>query len=131
MCKTQPWEKVVGFFFGMIFLTLLLLINVLIPHPTITQYETFKIVLALSAAGVGGILAGFISIEGTYNKLALRAGGALALFLIIFFLTPAVPQTPETVNQTIIGNDAKQIGTNKGVIIIDESTRNNDEDKRK
>lgn len=133
MRQTQQWEKVAGFSFGVVFVTLLLVINVLIPHPSITQHETFRIILALSAAGVGGILTGFVHIEGTFNKLAVRAGGALALFLIVFFLTPPAPQAPETVNQTIIGNDAKQIGTNKGVIIIDNSTstRDTDKDKRK
>ncbi|MCP4277882.1 MAG: tetratricopeptide repeat protein, partial [Gammaproteobacteria bacterium] len=59
------------------------------PDPSPTQYDTFKIVLALAAAGVGGIIAGTIQIEGSLLKWAVKAGGAMAVFLIVFTITPA------------------------------------------
>ena len=92
------WEKGVGFIFGVIFLTALLIINLVFPNPTPTQYETFKIILALAAAGVGGILAGFIHVEGTFKRFTIRAGGALALFAIVFFFKPAMPAQSTTLN---------------------------------
>ncbi|MCP4277819.1 MAG: tetratricopeptide repeat protein, partial [Gammaproteobacteria bacterium] len=53
--------------------------------------DTFKIVLALAAAGVGGIIAGTIQIEGSLLKWTVKAGGAMAVFLIVFTITPAQP----------------------------------------
>jgi len=86
------WEKIVGFVFGVTFIFLLLYVNINIPKPTPTQYQTFKIILSLAAAGVGGVLAGFIQVEGNFQKVLIRAGGALALFIIVFFFEPAIPK---------------------------------------
>lgn len=102
--KISNWEKVVGFLFGLGFLIALLIINVLIPEPTPSQYATFKTILALAASGVGGILAGFIEVKGSFQKWSLRAGGALALFTIVFFFSPAAPHSPPEapgINQTV------------------------------
>jgi hypothetical protein len=104
MQKTQAWEKIVGFSFGVVFVIVMLVINVLIPNPTSTQYEAFKVVLALAAAGIGGILTGFIHVEGTFNKIAIRAGGALALFLVIYLAHPGMPIPQVQIHQTLNGN---------------------------
>ena len=85
------WEKVAGFIFGAVFIVVLLVLAVFIPEPTDTQYATFKIILAVAAAGVGGVLAGFIHVDGTLEQFSVRAGGALALFVIVFFFSPAAP----------------------------------------
>ena len=95
------WEKVAGFIFGVVLIAVLLVLAVFIPDPTAPQYATFKIILAVAAAGVGGVLAGFIHVEGTLAKLSVRAGGALALFVIVFFFSPAPPPPLNQVNQTI------------------------------
>lgn len=104
MRKTQTWEKIVGFSFGVVFVIVMIALNVIIPNPTSTQYETFKVVLALAAAGIGGILAGFIHVEGTFNKIAIRAGGALALFLVIYLAHPGRPISQVQIHQTLNGN---------------------------
>lgn len=96
----------------------MLTVNVFFPNPTPSQYETFKIVLALAAAGIGGILTGFINIEGTFQKVVFRSGGALALFLIIYFFSPTAPIHPVIINQTQEGGTGMQIGVNKGMIYI-------------
>jgi len=114
----QPplWEKISGLIFGVVFVSVILVLNVFIKNPTPSQYETFKAVLALAAAGVGGILTGFIRIEGTINKVVIRAGGALALFLIIYFFSPS---PPVTINQTQKGNRNTQVISNTGIMNID------------
>lgn len=121
MKKTNILEKILGFSFGVIFVSVLLVLNVLIPDPNQTQYETFKIILALAAAGIGGILTGFIQIKGVFGKLALRAGGALALFLVIYFFSPAMPKPDNSIKQTINGDNGAQINVNNGVITINRS----------
>ena len=87
------WEKIAGFIFGVVFLATVLVLTVVIPNPTPFQYVFFKTVLAIAASGIGGILAGFLHVEGSFQKLSLRAGGALALFVIVFFFSPAPPNS--------------------------------------
>ncbi|MBC3920349.1 hypothetical protein H8L32_22995 [Undibacterium sp. CY18W] len=122
--KPMPWEKVAGFIFGVAFVITLLVLNVFIPNPTPTQYDTFKIVLALAAAGVGGILAGFLYVEGGIDKFKLRAGGALAVFATVFLVTPAAPGTQKDlpVIQTNSGNNGTQIGVNQGTLNINRAS---------
>ena len=119
--KISSWEKITGFIFGLVFVTALLTLAVVIPEPTPSQYATFKTVLAVAAAGVGGILAGFIHVEGTFQKLSLRSGGALALFIIVFFFTPAVPDSKQdepAIKQTIESGGTGAIHTGEGNITI-------------
>ncbi|MBU0545621.1 MAG: hypothetical protein KKH97_09805 [Proteobacteria bacterium] len=120
MKNISLWEKITGFIFGVIFVSVVLVLAVFIPNPSPSQHETFKIVLALAAAGIGGILPGFININAAFNKFMLRAGGALALFLVVFFFTPAAPAHIPTpiINQTISGDHGTQIGKNEGVLNI-------------
>ncbi|MFZ6760723.1 hypothetical protein ACO0K9_26245 [Undibacterium sp. Ji50W] len=122
--KPTPWEKIAGFIFGVVFVITLLVLNVFIPNPTPTQYDTFKVVLALAAAGVGGILAGFLHVEGGIDKFKLRAGGALAVFATVFLVTPAAPGAPKEspVIQTNSGNNGTQVGVNQGTLNIDNAS---------
>jgi hypothetical protein len=79
------WEIVAAFAFGVVFLTTILVTALFKPDPTPYQYAVFRIVLALAAAGIGAILPGFFEIR---NKV-VSAGGALAMFLVVFFGAPA------------------------------------------
>lgn len=122
--KPKSWEKIAGFIFGVVFVITLLVLNIFIPNPTPTQYDTFKIVLALAAAGVGGILAGFLYVEGGIDKFKLRAGGALAVFATVFLVTPAAPgvQKAAPVIQTSSGNNGTQVGVNQGTLNINRAS---------
>ena len=113
----SKWEKIASFIFGVIFVAVLLTITIFIPNPTPTQHATFQTVLSLAAAGVGGVLAGFLHVEGTIKNLTVRAAGALALFVMVFFFTPPMPEQ-DVINQTMEGGHGVQIGENKGVINI-------------
>ena len=53
------------------------------------QFEILRIVLALAGGGVGAVIPGFLDVTvkaGT--KLALRAGGALAVFVVLYLWYP-------------------------------------------
>ena len=79
-------EKLLAYGFGVIFVVVLLAIAVYVPNPTPFQFVVFKVVLALAAAGVAAMIPGFIEFNiPTY----LRAGGAIAVFAIVFFKNPA------------------------------------------
>ena len=76
--------------FGVTFVVALIVLAIKFPHPTPFQYNVFRIVLSLAAAGAAAMMPGFINIEvSATTGLLIRAGGALAVFVIIFFFNPA------------------------------------------
>ncbi len=80
----------IAFGFGVAFVVALLCLAVVFPTPTVFQYNVFRIVLSLAAAGVAAMIPGFIELKlSTIAGLLIRAGGALAVFVIVFFFNPA------------------------------------------
>jgi hypothetical protein len=115
------WEKITGLIFGLVFVSVLLAINLLIAAPTPSQYATFKTILAVAAAGIGGILAGTLHVEGSLQKWSVRAGGAIALFALVYFFSPAPPnaaQAKPDVTQEIEDGGTGVIHTGEGDINI-------------
>ena len=85
MSKQMSSDKTLAFTFGVVFVVVMLCLAVFFPNPTETQWFVFRVVLALAAAGVGAVLPGVINIQaGT----VIRAGGALALFVIVYWYNP-------------------------------------------
>jgi len=84
-----------SFIFGIIFLTVILGFAAIFSNPTPFQERVFLTVLALAAGGVGAMLPGFLEVE---HKPLYRAGGALALVLIVFFFKPAILNTTQNLN---------------------------------
>jgi uncharacterized membrane protein YedE/YeeE len=95
-----------AFAFGVMFVILMLGIAVFVPHPTPFQYGVFRSVLALAAAGVAAFIPGFISVA---LKSWLRAGGAIAVFVIVYFFSPANLVTQP--QETPVRGSIQQIGT--------------------
>lgn len=89
-------EKILIFAFGVIFVSVILVLTVLIDNPTPQQYAVFKTVLALAAAGVGAMLPGLLELQ--VNNF-VRAGGAMAIFAVVYFYSPAaIEQVRKIVN---------------------------------
>jgi hypothetical protein len=84
MTKTN--EKYTAFGFGVVFVVVMLSIALLKPVTTPFQYWVFRVVLSLAAAGVAAMVPGFLIID--LNKW-IRAGGALAVFAVLYFYNPA------------------------------------------
>ena len=79
-------QRILAYVFGVVFVAALLALAVWIPKPTPFQYTVFRIVLALAAAGVGATIPGFLEARvGTW----VRAGGAMAIFVVVYFYAPA------------------------------------------
>ena len=99
-----------AFAFGVIFVTVILLIALFVPRPTTFQYTVFRIILALAAAGVAAEIPGILKIN---IRKWLTASGALAVFVIVYFYSPAklVAQVDEQTRQ-----DLSQIKQNTGEI---------------
>lgn len=79
-------EKKLAYVFGVVFVVVLLVLALAVPNPTEFQYTVFRIVLALAAAGVAAMVPGFLEVT---VSTWIRAGGALAIFVIVYFYSPA------------------------------------------
>jgi hypothetical protein len=79
-------ERLAVFVFGVLFVILLIVLALFVPKPTAFQYMVFRIVLALAAAGIAAFIPGFIDV--TVDNW-VRAGGAIAVFVIVYFFSPA------------------------------------------
>jgi hypothetical protein len=91
----QKLSAILAFIFGTVFLAALLVIAVVIPSPTPNQFETFRIAIALAAGGVAAVIPGLLGLRlGRGRRFAIRASGALAVFLIVYFYSPAHWMTP-------------------------------------
>jgi hypothetical protein len=97
-------EKKLAAVFGFVFISLILIIALLVDNPTDFQIFVFRTVLALAAAGVGAVIPGFIHLDlSVSNNNKLRAGGAIALFAIVFYTNP-----PEMIKNSVT---SEQIST--------------------
>ncbi len=110
-------QKRIAFLFGVVFVLLLLIIAIGFPSPTPFQYTIFRITISLAAAGVAAMIPGFITIE---IANWVRAGGALGVFVVVYFYNPAALVSPGALSQTnvIKGDQSQIINGNKGQITI-------------
>lgn len=84
---TLDINALLAFVFGLLFLSVMLIMAVYFPNPSPIMVKAFVTALALSAAGIGAVLPGYLEIN---NKGMFRAGGAIALFLVVWFSQPAL-----------------------------------------
>ena len=64
----------------------ILLLVIFIPCPSASQYLVFRIIIALAAAGLTAVIPGIININLTNGVMA---GGAIAIFAVVYFFDPA------------------------------------------
>lgn len=81
-------QILLSFLLGVILVATMLVFAVLFPNPSPTTQWIFIVVLSLAAAGVGAVIPGILKINIPY----IEAGGALALFLLVFLFKPAIVQ---------------------------------------
>lgn len=111
----RSMSLILAFTFGVIFVAALLGFALFVPNPTIQQFEIVRIILALAAGGVAAIIPGFLNLQlGAGTHLTLRAGGALAVFAIVYFYSPAhwAPSTANITQTTSGPNSPAIIGNN-------------------
>lgn len=87
------WERPAAFLCGVVFLLGVGAVAIFIPRPTEFQILIFRIVVAVAAAGIGAIVPGLLVVHvGSW----VRAGGAIALFVLIYQFNPPVLVTDFT-----------------------------------
>jgi tetratricopeptide (TPR) repeat protein len=108
--KTEVW---LAFAFGAFFLLISLafaLIAFYLPKPANPEMVgnflyVMQVVLAISASGVAAVIPGFLSVNvqqklGKAGTFGIRAGGAIAVFVIVFLVNPK-SITLDQVNQRV------------------------------
>jgi len=79
-------EKLLVFLFGVVFVIIMLYTAHSTPEPTSYQYFVFRTVLSASVAGIAVFIPGLLDISlGKW----LKASGALAIFVIVYYVNPA------------------------------------------
>jgi hypothetical protein len=81
----STWDRPVLVTIAVLFLLMILGIAIFIPTPTEHQQLVFRVLLALGAGGFGALIPGVIG----FRHGAFRAGGALALFVIVYLVDPS------------------------------------------
>ena len=66
--------------------TLIMALKIL--EPTVFRLLVFRVIMALGAACLGAIIPGFINLVGELGEITIRAGGAIALFLVVYLINP-------------------------------------------
>lgn len=107
----QSWERIAA---GVAAAVVLLLVTYLVirnqPFVDPNLVILTRIVLSLSVAVFGATVPGFLNVGWSFKGTAIRAGGALALFVLSFVFTPTVIQTPSN------ADDSSQENYNQGTI---------------
>lgn len=89
--KLSP-QVILAFLFGVIFISIILYVAMNVPESESFKKMVILVILSLAAGGIGGILPGYI-VTGAPNKL-VRAGGALAVFLVVLYFGSRYIQDP-------------------------------------
>src|ERR1700680_4167893 len=86
------WLVPVAFFTAILFLATILMLAVKVPTPTPFQFIVFRILIALFGAAFSMAITAFLTVRLHLSKdVQIVAGGALAVFVVLFFFTPAIP----------------------------------------
>ena len=110
---------VLAFAFGCVFVVVVLALAFTGNSLDDRRFEILRIVLALAGGGVGGVIPGFLDLNmkaGT--KWALRAGRGLAVFIVLYFWSPAhwIAPQPGTVHQHTTGVNSPAINGNGNTV---------------
>lgn len=80
-----PIDKLLAFIFGAVFVIVLLVVARFDRNPPPFSKFIYRVVMSLAAAGIGAVIPGIIDVS--INPL-VRAGGALALFVLVYMVNP-------------------------------------------
>jgi len=90
--RSTPQERLLVFIFGTIFLALILLIAVFEPDLNARSFFIVRVALALAGAGIAALIPGFLNVQVSNY---IRAGGAIAVFIVIYFFNPPPTDEPK------------------------------------
>jgi hypothetical protein len=126
--STLPFDRIAATLAALVIVGLM--VYLLIRNEPIADARLFfglRLILSFGAATLGASIPGFLNVGWSGGGLAVRAGGALALFVLTFVYTPDVMTAPGgsgvQINQHSEGPLSPPIVGNKGNITIEGETR--------
>ena len=109
----ETWPKVVAVASGLAFLVAILVIAIVIRDLTPFRLFVFRTVLAIAAAGFGAALPGLLNLSfNAIPNVVIEAGGAIALFVLIYKINPAqlaAPNRPPRPRGDRRSNDSRNV----------------------
>ena len=105
--RIERFERLLAPICGIAFMITMIVLAVKYPNPTPYQYQTFRIILAVAVAGFAATIPGFLEVK---ISSWIKASGALAVFVLVFFYNPAglvVEQLPQDIKSS------RDVGTSK------------------
>jgi VIT1/CCC1 family predicted Fe2+/Mn2+ transporter len=88
--KNARLNLILAYVFGVVFISVILVLTVVLPPQNRFQARVFSVVLALAAGGFGTVLSGILNARLQFGKrVTIGATGALAVFVIVYFFMPA------------------------------------------
>ena len=88
--ETPKWQLITGVCIGVSFALMILVLAVLIPNPTTTQFFIFRGCFAISLAAIAAIIPGLLNVETRLQRFSIKATGAIAVFALMWLLNPPV-----------------------------------------
>jgi hypothetical protein len=72
---------------------LIIVLALMVAHPTPSQFVMFRWFSAIACAGMGANIPGFLSVEiknkiGQTGTFGIRAAGAIGIFVLVYLLNP-------------------------------------------
>ncbi|GFD75680.1 hypothetical protein KUL113_51000 [Tenacibaculum sp. KUL113] len=86
--KIPNWQLITGLTIGVLFLLVLFVLAVMIPNPTNWQAFIFRGGFAISLSAIAAIIPGLLTVESRFQKMSIRATGAIAVFVIVWLVNP-------------------------------------------
>ncbi|WP_260703422.1 hypothetical protein [Edaphobacter flagellatus] len=77
-------------------LILIIVLSLIVPSPTPWQMNVLRTIIALASAGFVAFLPGMLTVQGAIkensflNKTSVKASGAFAVFLLVYYYVPTI-----------------------------------------
>jgi hypothetical protein len=97
------WQPIAIFALGAILLAILLVVVFRLPDPTPFQYTFLRIALAVACSAIATALTGFLEVQVQVPVL-IKAGGPLAVFVIVYLFAPAAIKSALTKDDFAVGD---------------------------
>lgn len=125
--RTPAWLLLLSIGFAVLFMAVILVVSIFMPNLTDQQYSTIKTILALSGGCFAWLFSGNLEVKGKVKKATIKASMGFAVFIVLYFLSPAAPEVSEEINIKVQGEGSTIVGKNNGTMIIDSPGTEGDE----
>jgi len=113
-------KTILSFVLGASLILIILIVTIIRPCPSDAQFFMYKIILAIALAGVAAVIPGFLRI---HYQNTISAGGAIAVFVLVFLYEPAIGNVGCDFDLTVLfyGDEEKSRILREGRVVFNYS----------